>query len=96
VSLIFADVIKPAVRGVTGILHSIRKHGFVMHFFKLPVSSIASVRGMPTEPVCYDETHWNDASVAMVEKMGAQTHPLVSYWASKTLAEKGNLASVIF
>jgi hypothetical protein len=52
------------------------------------LSSTAAVLQQTTSPVTYDETSWNEPSVAEVREKGAAASPFAAYRASKTLAER--------
>ncbi|KAI0314138.1 D-lactaldehyde dehydrogenase [Amylostereum chailletii] len=81
------DLIVPAVRGTTGILESVKKHGSSVKRVVI-TSSCASVLKPSSTPAVWDETSWNEPAIEEVKEKGAPAPAPSIYRASKTLAEK--------
>jgi nucleoside-diphosphate-sugar epimerase len=81
------ELIVPAVRGTTTILHSALKYGTNVKRIVL-TSSLAAIREADPNPRTYDETNWNNAAVEAVKTKGSAAGPFAIYPASKTLAER--------
>ena len=59
-------------------------------------SSGAAVITVPqSKPTVYTEQDWNSSSVKVVEEMGNKSPPVIAYYASKTLAEKGGFLNIL-
>ena len=100
-----AELIKPAVKGTTGILESILKYGYVYHspYPALQDNQIIKRSGIKRVTVLsscasiaeagkdkvFDEQDWNEQSIVDVNTLGVNTPGSTKYRASKTLAEKG-------
>ena len=56
-------------------------------------SSSASVSSFQplSKPTVFSEQDWNLADMKELQEKGNKTHPVAAYYASKTLAEKGEL-----
>ncbi|KAF8877440.1 hypothetical protein BD779DRAFT_1663913 [Infundibulicybe gibba] len=88
-------LIKPAVKGTIGILRSALKSGSALKRIVI-TSSIAAIQlqNETPRPLTFSETQWNDAAVALVDKLGWNAPGISKYEASKTLAEKAAWAFV--
>ncbi|KAI9324269.1 hypothetical protein DFJ73DRAFT_917412 [Zopfochytrium polystomum] len=84
----YKDLVEPAVKGTTGILQSVLLHGTKVRRVVVTSSSLAIFTDKPALPEGLSEADWNEGAIQLLEKNGANTPPLVSYMASKTLAEK--------
>jgi nucleoside-diphosphate-sugar epimerase len=82
-----ADIIVPAVRGTTSVLHSALKHGSAVKRVVL-TSSFVAVFELVTEPRVFTESNWNDAAMEGVKTKGSAADAFTIYSASKALAEK--------
>ena len=79
-------LIRPAVKGTTGILHSIIKNGSAVKRV-IVLSSCAAVSELHRDKI-FDENDWNEQSIIDVNEQGPKTFAPTKYRASKTLAEK--------
>nr|ODO02275.1 D-lactaldehyde dehydrogenase [Cryptococcus depauperatus CBS 7855] len=83
------ELIKPAVKGTTGILKSIQKNNPQVKRVVI-TSSVAAIMCSVSKksPYHYTETDWNVDSTRHVEEKGLESDGSHSYLASKTLAER--------
>ncbi|EUC59855.1 NADPH-dependent aldehyde reductase [Rhizoctonia solani AG-3 Rhs1AP] len=85
------DIIGTAVRGTTGILESVNKHGAGVRRV-IAMSSIASVTDgmyqLKIPGTVFTEKDWNTHSIQEVEKRGKDVSGVENYSASKVMAEK--------
>ncbi|KAJ3214204.1 methylglyoxal reductase (NADPH-dependent) gre2 [Dinochytrium kinnereticum] len=85
---VYKDLIDPAVKGTTGILHSIVKYAPTVKRVVI-TSSMAAIRSAnPVNPAGLSEEDWNELSLAELKRLGNALSPMMAYPASKTLAEK--------
>ena len=82
-----ADIIVPAVRGTTSVLHSALKYGSSVKRVVLTSSFVAVFEWVP-EPRVYTEENWNNAAIEAVKTKGSAADSFTVYSASKALAEK--------
>ena len=82
-----ADIIVPAVRGTTSVLHSALKHGSTVKRVVL-TSSFVAIFEWVMEPRVYTEENWNNAALEAVKVKGSKPDAFTVYSASKALAEK--------
>ncbi|KAL7650373.1 hypothetical protein ACMYSQ_012170 [Aspergillus niger] len=82
------ELIRPAVKGVTGILESARDHGTRVRRIVI-TSSCAAVLDTAYQAVTVSEDNWNDQRVKECQILGHQATGLSKYSASKTLSEQG-------
>ncbi|KAL3258693.1 hypothetical protein ABHI18_005822 [Aspergillus niger] len=81
------ELIRPAVKGVTGILESARDHGTRVRRIVI-TSSCAAVLDTAYQAVTVSEDNWNDQRVKECQILGHQATGLSKYSASKTLSEQ--------
>ncbi|KAJ0417540.1 NAD(P)-binding protein [Aspergillus carlsbadensis] len=81
------ELIRPAVKGVTGILESARDHGTRIRRIVI-TSSCAAIVDTSDVEVTVSEQDWNDRRVQECETLGRNASGLSKYSASKTLAER--------
>jgi nucleoside-diphosphate-sugar epimerase len=79
--------INPAVNGTISLLNSAHQHGKSIKRVVI-TSSIASIYDPSKEGYTFTEKDWNEWAIEVVKQNGKATPPLVSYRASKSLAEK--------
>ncbi|KJA15511.1 hypothetical protein HYPSUDRAFT_172463 [Hypholoma sublateritium FD-334 SS-4] len=82
------DLIKPAVEGTVNILNSAMKYSTQITRIVITSSGAAIIGKLGEGTTTFNETHWGDESVKIVEEQGMNAPPMVKYRASKTLAEK--------
>ncbi|KAF8875845.1 hypothetical protein BD779DRAFT_1664099 [Infundibulicybe gibba] len=83
------SLIKPAVNGTIGILKSALRSGSALKRVVI-TSSVAAIQlqNETPRPLTFSETQWNDAAIALVDKLGWDAPGISKYSASKTLAER--------
>jgi nucleoside-diphosphate-sugar epimerase len=84
----FEEIIIPAVKGTTSILHSVLKYGTSVKRVVVTSSTVAIFHTIDRQTI-YTENNWSDAVVSRVYKLGREAKGIDKYSASKTLAEKG-------
>ncbi|KAL4981300.1 hypothetical protein BDW68DRAFT_183642, partial [Aspergillus falconensis] len=81
------ELVRPAVKGVTGILDSARDHGTCIRRIVI-TSSCAAIVDTSEVKVTVSEQDWNDRRVKECETLDRNASGLSKYSASKTLAER--------
>ncbi|THU84023.1 D-lactaldehyde dehydrogenase [Dendrothele bispora CBS 962.96] len=81
------ELIQPAVKGTTGILGSVLKHGQSVKRVVITSSSAAILRVEP-KPTVFSEENWNEQSPRDIEEQGRSAPAITKYRASKALAER--------
>ncbi|TBU27344.1 NAD(P)-binding protein [Dichomitus squalens] len=81
------EMIVPAVQGTLSVLKAAEAHGQNVKRIVV-LSSTAAVQLPGEKPGVFDESAWNEASVAEVKEKGRDASPSAKYCASKTLAER--------
>ncbi|CAE6469390.1 unnamed protein product [Rhizoctonia solani] len=85
------DIIDPALRGTTGILESVNRHGSTVKRVVI-TSSVASITDglyhLKIPGTIYTEDDWNTLSIKEIEEKGKDASGTEKYCASKVLAEK--------
>ena len=82
------NIIEPAIAGTVAILESTLRHGTSVKRVVITSSCGAVYTVKPGEFLVFDESHWNDLAVKLVEEQGAEATGLDKYRASKVLAER--------
>ncbi|CAE6491132.1 unnamed protein product [Rhizoctonia solani] len=85
------DIIDPAVRGTTGILNSINKHGSAVKRVVITSSVVSITDSMYERKIpgtIYTEDDWNTLSIKEIEEKGKDASGSEKYCASKVMAEK--------
>lgn len=80
------DLIVPAVEGTLNLLRAAHKYGGQQLKRVIVTSSIAAVLEPTTDPIVFDETHWNDQSIREVEEKKENATTSDMYRASKSMA----------
>lgn len=83
------EIIGPAVKGTTSILHSVLKNGFKVKRF-VQISSISAVQDLHAvgKAVVYTEKNWGDRVVRICKEKGREASGIDKYEASKVLSER--------
>ncbi|KAK0659442.1 putative oxidoreductase [Cercophora samala] len=79
-------VLKAAIEGTLRILESALTESTVKSFILM--SSVAAVLDTESTKTRFDESDWNESSERLVKELGAETPGYITYFASKTAAEK--------
>ncbi|KAI0259006.1 D-lactaldehyde dehydrogenase [Gloeopeniophorella convolvens] len=81
------ELIVPAIKGTASLLGSVIKSGSSVKRVVL-TSSVAAILRAPEAPGKWDETSWNEPSVAEYKAKGDKTDGVTAYRVAKTLSEK--------
>ncbi|EIW83695.1 D-lactaldehyde dehydrogenase [Coniophora puteana RWD-64-598 SS2] len=81
------EIVKPAVGGVTAILHSALKHGTSSKRVVI-TSSMAAVEYQSDHPVTYTEKDWNVTTMAESDEKAENASSYAKYCASKVKSEQ--------
>ncbi|KAI3602839.1 d-lactaldehyde dehydrogenase [Moniliophthora roreri] len=82
-----SEIIDPAVKCVTGLLHSVLKHGTLVKRIVF-TSSAATIYDQLSSGKTLSEADCNDSSIKECEERGKDARPIAKYMASKILAER--------